>query len=111
MTETINSISHQVAEYVEALNNSSSDYHRFSFLTGRKYLKVIDQRPGSTGPLDGHSVHAFIEIATGDVYKPAGHSKPAPIVRFRLTDATSYAHLLRCAHQPEAFTGGYLYVR
>jgi hypothetical protein len=111
MTETLTSINDQVAQYVEALNDSSSEHHKFSILKGRKYLKVIDQRPTATGPLDGHSVHAFIEISTGYVYKPAGHSKPAPIVRFQLMDIGSYARLLHAASQPEAFAGGYLYVR
>ena len=55
-------------------------------------------------------MHAFIEIATGDVYKPAGWAQPAKHVRFRLMDDASYARLLSAARKPEAYSGGYLYL-
>ena len=38
---------------------------------GRKYVKVIRDR----------SVYAFIEVETGDIYKPASWSAPAKHVR------------------------------
>jgi len=108
MAETL-SISERVEAYVEALNNSSSDHHKFSAIRGRKWLKVIDSRPG--GPAGGGSVHAFVETTTGDVYKPAGWAKPAPHVRFSLMDEASYAALIRHARRADAYSGGYLYIR
>src|SRR4249919_2686324 len=90
MAETLTSLSEKVAAYVAALNGSSSDHHQFSTVKGRKYLKVVDSRPTDGGPLAGGSVHAFIEISTGNVYKPAGWAKPADHVRFSLTDEASY---------------------
>ena len=111
MAETINSISEKVAEYVAALNGSSSDHHQFSTVRGRKYLKVVDARPTDSGPLATGSVHAFIEISTGNVYKPAGWAKPADHVRFNLVDEASYAALIRHARREDAYSGGYLYIR
>ena len=110
MAETINSISERVAAYVEALNGSSSDNHQFTTIKGKRYLKVAHSRPTDGGPLAGGSVHAFIEIATGDVYKPAGWAQPAKHVRFRLMDDASYDRLMREARKPEAYSGGYLYL-
>jgi len=101
-------VQERTARYVEALNNSSSDHHKFSTVKGRKYIKVIDSRPG--GPAGGGSVHAFIEASTGYVYKPAGWAKPAPHIRFYLMRDGSYSALLRHAKQPEAYSGGYLYL-
>jgi hypothetical protein len=112
MTETIPQlvILERNAAYVAALNGSSSDNHKFSTVRGRKYLKIIDSRPTDSGPLAGYSVHAFVEIATGYVYKPAGHSKPAPHIRFYLLRDGSYSALLHAASKPDAFAGGYLYL-
>jgi hypothetical protein len=110
MAETLTSISERVAAYVEALNGSSSDNHQFGTVKGRKYLKVVDGRPTDGGPLAGGSVHAFIEIATGNVYKAAGYNAPAKHVRFNLMDDASYARLIRAASSSEAYTTGYLYL-
>ena len=111
MTETLTSLAERIDAYVAALNGSSSDNHKFSTSRGKKYLKVVDSRPTDGGPLAGGSVHAFIEIATGNVYKPAGWAKPAPHVRFSLTDEASYAALIRHARRADAYSGGYLYMR
>lgn len=109
MAETLAiGIGGRVAAYIDALNASSSDHHHFITQTGRKYIKVVDSRPD--GPPGGGSVHAFIEIATGNVYKAAGWAKPAEHVRFRLMDDASYAALLRHASRPEAYATGYLYL-
>jgi hypothetical protein len=109
MAETLaDRIANRVEFYVEALNNSSSDYHRFSTVKGKRYLKVVDTRPG--GPVGGGSVHAFIEIVSGDVYKPAGWAAPAKHVRYRLMDDASYELIMREASKPSAFCGGYLYL-
>jgi hypothetical protein len=116
MTETntktdVQVVAERLGEYVAALNVSSSDHHKFSVVKGRRYYKVIDSRPTDGGPLAGGSVHAFIEITTGHVFKPAGHAKPAPHVRFYLLRDGSYQALLHHAHRPDAYSGGYLYIR
>lgn len=70
-----------------------------------KYIRVT----ANTG--DQLFVHAFVDRATGSVYKPAGWKSPAkgkdgkPSERYNLLDAESRALLFeRCE-----FTGGYLY--
>ena len=105
-TATATGIGGRVAAYIDALNASSSEHHHFTTQTGRKYIKVIDSRPGG----HGGSVHAFIDASTGDVYKPAGWSQPAKHVRFHLMDDTSYAELIGHASSSEAYSGGYLYL-
>jgi len=64
---------------------------------GRKYAKVINVTHGGS-----RSVHAFVDIKTGDVYMPAGWNAPAKRVRFNLLN-----------NFPDNITwsGGYLYLR
>lgn len=50
---------------------------------GRKYIKLI---AGENDPVTGEarpsrSVHSFVEVATGDIFKPASHSAPAKHAR------------------------------
>lgn len=115
MTETVGTargIETRLNAYVNALNSGTiSDRHHFTVTKGRKYYKVIDSHPTDSGPLAGASVHAFVETATGDVFKPAGWARPAEHVRYRLMDDVSYVALLRHAGQRDAFAGGYLYIR
>jgi hypothetical protein len=102
MSETLSDkIENRIEFYVQALNASSGVRHTFTTTRGRKYIKVVD----------GGSVHAFIEIATGYVYKPAGWAKPADHIRYYLMRDGSYKALIHAASQPQAYTGGYLYLR
>lgn len=66
---------------------------------GRKFAKVFLEREG-----DAYSgrIHAFVEIATGHVFKPAGLNAPAKGVRF--TD-------MAVAVQVADPFGSYLYAR
>jgi len=52
-------------------------FEHFIVKEGKKYLKILQARKGSN---EG-SVFAFIDKETGDVYKPASHSKPAKGIR------------------------------
>ena len=45
---------------------------------GRKFAKVVRVRPDS---VTGGAAHAFIEIATGDIFKPATWAAPAKHAR------------------------------
>lgn len=49
---------------------------------GRRYQRVLSHAGGM-------SVHAFIDLDTGDVLKPAGWQGPAKIVRYNLLDDES----------------------
>ncbi|MEC9436185.1 MAG: hypothetical protein VYD94_02515 [Thermoproteota archaeon] len=62
---------------------------------GRKYYKITTD----------NSVHAFIDIHTGDVFKPASYNKPAAIVRYNLLNNPQ-----DCFNRVD-WAGGYLYIR
>ena len=55
------------------------------------------------------TVHAFVDRVTGEVYKPAGWSKPAKHVRYDLSNDFDRDKL----HDPNRidWAGGYLYLR
>ncbi len=48
---------------------------------GRKFLKLIKTETVKTGEKRGLSVHSFVEIATGDIFMPAGWKAPAKHAR------------------------------
>jgi hypothetical protein len=50
---------------------------------GRKFFKV--KRDNST--------YAFIEKATGNIFKPAGHAAPAKGIRGNIRDANAIGHI------------------
>jgi hypothetical protein len=60
----------------------SAGYFTFEATIGKRYARVtcrrFDQEPG-TG-----SAHCFVEITTGNIYKPAGYASPAKGVRGKL---------------------------
>ena len=88
---------YKLAEYVKA------DYNKYGYKSdfnveikkGRKYYKVITD----------NSVHCFVDVKNGDVYKPASWNKPAPIVRYNLLTNPEIA-FSRCD-----CNGSYLYIR
>jgi len=47
---------------------------------GRRFVRVVSQAK-HPGKHSGRSVYVFIELSTGDVYKPAGWKGPAKHVR------------------------------
>ena len=95
--QTVEENVYKLAEYVKA------DYNKYGYKSdfnvtiskGRKYYKVITE----------NSVHAFVDVNNGDVYKPASWNKPAAIVRYNLlTNAQDCFNKVDCC-------GGYLYIR
>ena len=88
---------YKLAEYIKADYNKygyKSDYN-VTVKKGKKYFKVITE----------NSVHCFVDINNGNVYKPASWNKPAAIVRYNLlTNAQD------CYNKCD-WSGGYLYLR
>tara|TARA_Y100001963_G_C6538162_1_gene334225 strand:- start:216 stop:578 length:363 start_codon:yes stop_codon:yes gene_type:complete len=62
---------------------------------GNKYWKVITD----------NSVHCFVDILNGNVYKPASWNKPAAIPRYNLL-----VNAQDCFNNVDS-NGGYLYIR
>jgi len=91
--------------YLAALNASAPEHYGFTVTKGRSYFKVVMNYNGGQ-----RSVHAFVGIDTGCVYKPAGWQRPADYVRFDMRNDESFANLLAAAGQKQAFAGGYLYL-
>ena len=88
---------YKLAEYVLADYNKcgyNSDF-KVEVKKGRKYFKVITD----------NSVHCFVDVKNGNVFKPESWNKPAKHVRYNLlTNPTDCYNNVDC-------NGGYLYMR
>jgi len=73
----------------------------FEIIQGKSYYKIMEVNNG------GRSVHAFVSIANGDMYKPASYKGPAKWVRYKLLDDTSFE---TCLHNADPH-GSYLYMK
>jgi len=88
---------YKLAEYVK------NDYHSRGYTSeynvtvskGRKYYKIITD----------NSVHCFVDVKNGNVYKPASYNKPAIHVRYNLLQDPQ-----DCYNKCDC-NGSYLYMR
>lgn len=105
------------AQYVEALNakeggNGPDDrlYH-YSFDQTKKWIRVKSRyNPAKWGNLDPEvlkrdQIHAFVDLATGLVYRPWGRTQAASGWRYDLTDPSDRKILFANCE----YTGTYLY--
>ena len=74
--------------------------YKFYYETGRKYYKVIMETESGS-----RSVHAFINIKTGELHKAASFKAPVKEPRFDLRIITEREFVLENAD----WSGGYLY--
>ena len=79
-------------DYIQRWNNKE---YNVSVKKGRKYYKVITD----------NSVHCFVDVKNGDVFKPASWNKPAAIVRYNLLTNPQ-----QCYNNVDC-NGSYLYIR
>ena len=98
-------------------NGENVEYHRqrideicegegvdeYTYVKGKKYAKILH----ITNPGGSKSVHMFVDMVTGDCYKPASYKAPAKGVRYNLLDDKSREEILRRAD----WCGSYLYAR
>ena len=94
--QTVEENVYKLAEYVEKDHNNrwESLPYNVEVKKGRKYYKIITN----------NSVHAFVDVNNGDVYKPASWNKPAKHVRFNLLQDPQ-----TCFNKCD-WSGGYLYL-
>jgi hypothetical protein len=59
---------------------------RISFSEGKKYIRVIRQRPCVYGVFEDESVYCFIDTTNGDVLKAASWKAPAKHKRGNIFD-------------------------
>lgn len=71
---------------------------KFLVLKGNKYWRIISKDNGH------ESVHAFLEVATGNIYKPASWRAPAKHIRFNIFQ-NDFLQQVKDPH------GGYLYMK
>ena len=68
----------------EVLTLDAPESHTFTVETARKYHKVIMTTHGKN-----RSIHAFVDVKDGSVYKPASFRAPAKGIRYNLLDPIS----------------------
>ena len=81
-------------------NIKNGDHYKFIIETGRKYHKVIMETESGS-----RSVHAFINIKTGELHKAASFKAPVKEPRFDLRIITEREFVLEKCD----WSGGYLY--
>ena len=109
---TIGESAEYYGERLLEILNGKANLRRYRYTEGKKYFKVVaeefDTFRGRNEWRDT-TVHAFVDKVTGEVYKPAGWSKPAKHVRYDLSNDLDRHKL----HDPNRidWAGGYLYLR
>ena len=86
---------------INKLKNGEGHY-KFYIESGRKYHKIWMEDTSNS-----RSVHAFVDMKTGEVYKPASVKAPAKGVRFNLLIMKEREFVLENCD----WAGGYLYAK
>ena len=96
-TQVVEQNVYKLAKCVDASYKQSYDYRTINceVKKGKKYWKLIFD----------NSVHAFVDVNNGDVYKPASWNKPAKHVRYNILTNQEI-----CLSNFD-WAGGYLYIR
>jgi len=80
MTQSVLNYCEELCDTLEKRFNeeypNSTTKRTFSVKKGRKYYKILE---------NDSSAHAFVDINSGDVFKPASWNKPASGVRYSST--------------------------
>jgi len=117
--DTIRSLEHNLqrdpectysAEQLVKIMQGKANLDKFRYYEGKKYIKVVrEEYDERNDRWRDTTVHAFINRATGEVYKPASWKAPAKHVRFDLSNDLDRQKL----HDPNfvGWAGGYLYMR
>ena len=103
-------------ERLAEIENGTANLYKFDYKTGKKFHKVFfleyqdaNDYYGTKAGYKSGSVHAFIDIQTGEVYKPASWKAPAKHVRFDLRLIQDREFLFNPNNIDWA--GGHLYMR
>ena len=102
-------------EQLDEIENGTAKLYKFVVKTGKRYYKIVQQefetweKSKYYGQYRDGSVHAFVDKKTGQIFKPAGWSKPAKHVRFdmRIISERNFVH----NPNNTGWAGGYLYLR
>ena len=91
----------------DALKDAAPTNYDYIIESGRKYHKIIMVIDNGPDRAPSHSVHAFVDKKTGQVYKSASWKSPAKGVRYDLRIIEQREWLLENAD----WAGAYLYAR
>ena len=102
-------------QQLDAIKDGTANLMWFKVYSGKRYWKIVQQEfetwEGSKyyNQYRDASVHAFVDKKTGQIFKPAGWSKPAKHVRFdmRIISERNFVH----NPNNTGWAGGYLYLR
>ena len=109
--EADHSIEDGVKKYEEAINKQINS-GEFSKMHKERGTKIVARKAQKFYRVETHemgragSIHAFIEIETGDIFKPAGWKQAAKGARGNVTDQR---YIDFVARYPRAYHGGHLY--
>lgn len=102
-------------KHLDEIENGTWEPHaKFVVTKGRKYFKITEYRKGSCYSKNENEyrlgkVNCFVDIKTGDVYKPISYHSKAPYTKYakyNLLDADSREECLSKAD----WMGGHLYL-
>jgi len=111
LEKTDHTIDAGVVNYVVAINKQIKS-GQFAKLHKEKQTELKARKASKYYRLEmwemgrAASIHAFVEISTGDIFKPAGWKAPAKGARGNITD-NRYIDFV--ARYPSAYHGGHLY--
>ena len=100
------------AEELNRIQNGTANLMKFEIREGKKYYKIVQVEFDTFQNRNEYrdsSVHSFVDINTGDVYKPASWKAPAKHVRFTFQKPEDIRFLLEPRNV--GWAGGYLYMR
>ena len=100
MTNT-NNVDAAIARYLEAMNAAEASRaarlypnikpNVYTFEPSKKYGRVVSTTGGGLG---SRSVHSFIDLKTGEMYRPASWKGPAKGVRANVCDVLPEGELV-----------------
>jgi hypothetical protein len=105
------SVEDGVKKYEDVINKQIQT-GRFSKLHKERQTKIIARKANKYYRVEEHemgragSIHAFIDISNGDIFKPASFKAPAKGARGNVTDQRYIDYV---AKYPDSYYGGHLY--
>jgi hypothetical protein len=104
-----------MSEFTEALENFRAaseeiilahfDRNGFTFAVpgvtigkGRKYIKLWNTEAFDGGEARVNRIHAFVEVSTGDIFKPASTKAPAKHKRGNIYENAGRDSMTPCGH-------------
>jgi len=90
ITPFINALTDRLNEYKTRNGFTYFETFRVEATEGKKYFKIFRREILNNGhPFSGHSIVAFVDKTTGDIFKPASFNTPAKHARGNVNSENS----------------------